>query len=66
MALTAHYIENGIAKDGQKTLNLKAELIGFHKLPGRHTGAHLAQCFFFLCDRIKLPMTKVCKIIFNC
>jgi hypothetical protein len=57
MAVTAHWIEavevetmSGV----QKRLELRVDLVGFHKLPGRHTGKHLAFCFYFILERLKM------------
>jgi hypothetical protein len=65
MAVTAHWIEAIEEKTptGSKKLRLRADLIGFHKLPGRHTGEHLAHCLLFITDRIKIT-SKVSEIIF--
>jgi hypothetical protein len=57
MAVTAHWIEaiDEMTTSGvHKKLQLRADLIGFHKIPGRHTGEHLAHCFLFITDRIKI------------
>jgi hypothetical protein len=64
MAVTAHWIEVIDEKStGLKKLQLRADLIGFHKIPGRHTGEHLAHCFLFITDRVKVT-SKVSKIVF--
>ena len=57
MAVTAHWIqaiEEKTPTGVKKTLQLRADLIGFHKLPGRHTGEHLAHCFLFITDHIEV------------
>ena len=54
MAVTAHWIQAIVASDGSQQLKLRADLIGFHKIPGRHNGTHLANCFLFVTDRIKI------------
>jgi hypothetical protein len=57
MAVTAHWIqaiEEETPTGLKKTLQLRADLIGFHKLPGRHVGEHLAHCFLFITDRIEV------------
>ncbi|KAF8812857.1 hypothetical protein BYT27DRAFT_7011579, partial [Phlegmacium glaucopus] len=57
MAVTAHWIQAIDEKTStglKKKLPLRADLIGFHKLPGRHTGEHLAHCFLFITDHIKV------------
>jgi hypothetical protein len=64
MAVTAHWIESVDEKTPtgiQKKLRLWADLIGFHKLPGQHTGEHLAHCFLFITDHIKIT-SKVSAI----
>ena len=57
MAVTAHWIQaieemtpTGVAKK----LQLRANLIGFHKIPGWHSSNHLAHCFLFVTDHIKI------------
>jgi len=65
MAITAHWIEGTDEKTPtglKKKLRLRSDLIGFHKLPGRHNGKHLAHCFLFIIDRIKVT-SKVSQII---
>ena len=64
MAVTAHWIEAVVEKGSQKTLWLRSDLVGFHKLPGRHTGEHLAHCFLFITDRLKIT-EKVSRIIYT-
>jgi hypothetical protein len=65
MAVTAHWIESVEEKTGtglQKKLQLRSELAGFHKLPGRHTGEHLAHCFLYITDCLNIT-GKVSGII---
>ncbi|SJL00252.1 uncharacterized protein ARMOST_03564 [Armillaria ostoyae] len=59
MAVTAHWIEtkevhppNG--GDPYLALSLRADLIGFHRVPGRHDGEHLARAFLFIVDRLRI------------
>ena len=55
MAVTAHWIETEIvqtARGPQYRLKLRAELIGFHRVPGSHTGEHLAQALLYILDRL--------------
>jgi hypothetical protein len=62
LAVTGHWIhvETVQTSSGpQYKLELKAALIGFHHLPGRHTADHLAHSFLHLVDRIKVA-EKVC------
>lgn len=49
MAVTAHWIQeiNG-------ELRLRADLIGFHQVPGHHTGEHLAVAFRYILDRVDI------------
>lgn len=54
MAVTAHWIQATTGEDGTDQLKLRSDLIGFHKIPGRHTGLHLAHCFLHILDRIKI------------
>jgi len=57
MAVTAHWIEaveEKVSSGSQKKLRLRSDLVGFHKLPGRHTGEHLAHCFLFITERLKI------------
>ena len=57
MAVTAHWlevIEEQSGSGSHKKLKLRADLIGFHKIPGRHTGKHLAYCFLFITDRLNI------------
>ena len=57
MAVTAHWVEGKEVKTMagvQKKLELRADLVGFTHVPGRHTGKHLAQCFLFILDRLKI------------
>lgn len=65
MAVTAHWIQATVEETTSGTrqkLRLRADLIGFQRVPGRHTGEHLAQAFLFVIDR--LAITKmVCFFI---
>ncbi|SJK99374.1 uncharacterized protein ARMOST_02670 [Armillaria ostoyae] len=53
MAITCHWIENKIV-DGQAMLHLRSDLIGFHRVPGRHSGEHLAEVFIYILDRLHI------------
>jgi hypothetical protein len=62
MAVTAHWIETTTIQtaDGpQYILKLRADLIAFYHVPGRHTGEHLAEAFLQVLDRIGIT-SKVC------
>lgn len=55
MAVTAHWIETTIIQTPQgpqHILKLQADLIGFQRVPGCHTGEHLAHAFLFVLKRI--------------
>jgi hypothetical protein len=55
LAVTAHWIEAfDETSTGSKKIRLRADLIGFHHIPGRHTGEHLAHCFLHILDRINI------------
>jgi hypothetical protein len=57
MAVTAHWIEPEIVQTAEgpvTNLRLRADLIAFHNVPGRHTGEHLANALVFILDRLKL------------
>jgi hypothetical protein len=66
MAVTAHWIE-GVTEDTahgpQLTLKLRADLIGFQRVPGRHDGEHLAQAFLFVTDRLKISEKVVVVLL---
>ena len=57
MAVTSHWIQ-GIEKEtagGTKlVLKLRADLIGFQRVPGHHDGKHLTSAFLFVTDQIKI------------
>lgn len=55
MGVTAHRIDMVEVNSpiGSRTvLRLRSYLIGFHRIPGRHTGQHLAQLLMYLLDRL--------------
>lgn len=56
MAVTAHWIQAVDEKTPGKTpkLCLRSDLVGFHRIPGRHTGEHLGHCFLYILDRLKI------------
>ena len=67
MGVTAHWIEGVEVKtmtDPQKKLELRSDLVGFLNIPGRHTGQHLAECFMFILDRMKI--TEKVSFTFIC
>ena len=67
MAVTAHWITAATSTQnpGQCTkLTLRADLIGFIYIPGRHTGEHLAYAFLHILDRIHVT-EKVVQLSIN-
>jgi len=57
MAVTAHWIEaveEKTSSGSKKKLQLRSDLIGFHKLPGCHTDEHLAHCFLYITDCLNI------------
>jgi hypothetical protein len=57
MAVTAHWIKGqteNTPTGPKRTYTLQADLIGFHRVPGRHTGKHLAHSFLYILDRLKI------------
>jgi len=65
MAITSHWIQVETIQtvDGpQHTLKLRTDLIGFHHVPGRHTGEHLAEAFHHILDRIGITSKVRCDV----
>lgn len=63
LGVTAHWIEDkSESSTGSKKLHLRSDLIGFHQIPGWHTGEHLAHCFLYILDRIKIT-SKVSNLL---
>lgn len=57
MAVTAHWIESSTRQtpEGpQHILKLRADLIGFRRVPGRHDGEHLAHAFLHVLDQLSI------------
>lgn len=64
MGITAHRIDMVEVNSpiGSWTLlRLRSYLIGFHCIPGQHTGQHLAQLLIYLLDRLEI-LSKVSDI----
>ena len=64
MAVTAHWIEAKTVKTGegmQHVLTLRADLVGFHHVPGHHSGENLSERFLHVLERINVAH-KVCFI----
>jgi hypothetical protein len=51
LAITAHWIA---LNDKTMMLVLRAALIAFHHVPGKHTGTILGSHMFYLLDRVKV------------
>jgi hypothetical protein len=62
LAVTSHWIQSvkvqHVSGPPTEELVLRADLIGFHHLPGHHTGRHMAHLFLFVLDCISIA-TKV-------
>ena len=55
MAVTAHWIEVEtvpMPQGAQYNLRLRSDLIGFHHVPGHHSGEHIAHAFLHVLDCI--------------
>jgi hypothetical protein len=63
MAVTAHWIEGITEETAQGStlcLKLRTDLVGFQRVPGRHSGEHLAHAFLHITDRLKItPKVKI-------
>ncbi len=62
MAVTAHWIQEETIQTSfgsQVRLKMQTVLIGFHHVPGRHTGEHLAEAFIFILECVGI-LHKVC------
>ena len=62
MAVTAHWIEAesiSTPQGPQYNLRLRSDLIGFHHVPGHHSGEHIAHAFLHVLDRIRVTQSKV-------
>lgn len=57
MAVTAHWIEirdQQTSRGMEKCMVFRAELVAFHRVPGRHTGEHLAAALLHVLDRVNM------------
>lgn len=57
MAVTAHWIQTTKTETPSGTrdiLTLRADLIGFQRVPGRHDGEHLAEAFLYVTGRLDI------------
>lgn len=64
LAITAHWIEatNERTAHGSPRLKLRADLIGFQHLPGRHDGRHICQAFLSNLDRLGIVNNVVLNL----
>jgi hypothetical protein len=54
MAVTAHWLAEEVidtVNGPRKVIKLRSTLIGFHRLPGSHTGRHLSSAMLFILTR---------------
>ena len=75
MAVTAHWLQRVVENTPmglRPKLVFRTDLIGFHEVPTRHTGEHLAGAFVWVLDRIKITskvrffyLFKYCKLFKN-
>ena len=57
MAVTAHWLEAETVATAEglvTNLQLRADLIAFYHLPGRHTGEHMAGTLVHVLDRLNI------------
>ena len=68
MAVTAHWIEATTQETPhgpQHILKLRADLIGFHRVPGWHDGEHLAHSFLHVLDRVSIAWKVCCSLKYD-
>lgn len=68
MGVTAHRIDmvEATGPAGSRTLlQLRSYLIGFHCIPGQHSGEHLAQLLIYILDRLGI-ISKVSNVQLRC
>jgi hypothetical protein len=65
MAITAHWIKAEQGANQQPTLGLRADLIGFIHVPGRHTGEHLAHALLHVLNRVHITekVKSYCRVV---
>ena len=57
IAITAHWIEMNIMQTPngpQYELKLHMKLIGFHRVPGHHTGEYIAQAILYILNHLSI------------
>jgi hypothetical protein len=67
MAVMAHWLEATLIqtdKGPRYKLKLRTDLVGFHRVPGRHTGEHLAQAFMVIMDRLGAALKVSIQYLF--
>jgi hypothetical protein len=57
LGVTAHWVD---VTNGKWTL--RAEVIGFRGVSGRHSGANLGRCFLSVCERVGIVNTQRSKV----
>ena len=68
MAVTAHCLQStaqATQHGPQHMLKLRADLVGFLRVPGRHDGEHLAHAFIYVLDRISITSKVNASFIFH-
>jgi hypothetical protein len=72
LGLTAHWIESKMERINNRSqirLALRSELIGFKRLPGRHSGEHISQAILHIVNRLgfteKVTMFILASTYFN-
>ncbi len=68
MAITGHWIQRVKIETPSGTqidLVYRSDLIGFVRVPGRHTGEHLAQSFDFVLTRLGIRDRVSCSIVLS-
>lgn len=68
MAVTAHWLQStaqATQHGPQHMLKLRADLVGFLRVPGRHDGEHLAHAFIYVLDRISITSKVSVHFIFT-
>ncbi len=65
MAVTAHWIDTKEVcppnSDPYYALTLRTDLIGFHHVPGCHSGEHLARAFLHAIDHLRIALKVKCN-----
>ena len=68
MAIMAHWLQStaqAMQHGPQHMLKLRADLVGFLRVPGRHNGEHLAHAFIYVLDHISITSKVNVSFIFH-